>query len=173
MKHIDTYPIVDTYPLVLQWAQRIGATRLSQWLHNTPWVVPTSQSIHIISLSMVFGSALMINLRLLGVGRSGRSVSELTAALVPWIYAGLAVLLVTGTLQTLSEPERQLAAAAFWWKMLMIVCVWALTVRFARAVRHDPVQWNQTVTRPPGARLFALVSLGLWLGIIYCGRLID
>lgn len=162
-----------TYHLVRHWAALINATGMSQWMQNTAWVVPTSQSIHIVSLSLVFGSALMINLRLLGLGRSSRSVSELTATLVPWIYGGLVVLLLTGAIQTITEPERQFVTPAFWWKMFMIVCVLSLTVWFSRAVRANPARWNQASTRPASAKLFALVTLGLWIAIIFCGRFIG
>ena len=171
---INSLRSIYTYHIVRHWAQLIAATGLSQRLQNAAWVVPTSQSIHIVSLSLVFGSALMINLRLLGVGRSARSLSELTASLVPWIYGGLVVLLVTGAVQTLTEFQtRQFVTPAFWWKMFMIVCVLALTLWFSRAVRTNPRKWDEAATRPASGKLFALVSLGLWLAIICCGRLIG
>jgi hypothetical protein len=66
-------------------ADWLSATPLSQLFQNQSWVVPTSQSIHIVCVCLVFTSALMINLRLLGVGASGRSISQLTRSLVPWM----------------------------------------------------------------------------------------
>jgi hypothetical protein len=154
------------------WANWIAGTPLSGWLQNETWVVPTSQSIHIVCLSVVFCCAVMISLRLLGFNASGRSVSRLVDTLVPWMYRALAVLLLTGLVQTVAEPVRQFVAPAFWWKMLMIICVLALTVGFARAVRSNPAKWDATA-RPASAQWFALISLGLWVGIIICGRFIG
>jgi hypothetical protein len=114
----------------------------------------------------------MLSLRLLGFNASGRSVSQLVDTLVPWMYRALAVLLLTGLVQIIAEPVRQFVAPVFWWKMLMIICVLALTVCFARAVRRNAVKWD-TAPRPAGARRFALISLGLWVGIIFCGRFIG
>jgi hypothetical protein len=145
---------------------------LSGWLQNEAWVVPTSQSIHIVSVSVVFCCAVMISLRLLGLSASGRSVSQLVDTLVPWMYRALAVLLLTGFVQTVAEPVRQFVAPVFWWKMLMIICVLALTVSFARTVRRNGAAWD-TPARPAGAKWFALISLGLWVGIIFCGRFIG
>jgi hypothetical protein len=161
-------------PLVHLWADWISNTALSQWFQSEEWVVPTSQSIHILGLSVVFGCAVLINLRLLGVGAtSGRSVSRLAESLVPWIYRALVVLLLTGAVQTIAEPMRQFGAPAFWLKMLMIPVVLSLTAAFASVVRRNPAKWDSSATRPASAKVFALVSLGLWVGIICCGRFIG
>jgi hypothetical protein len=50
--------------------------------------------------------------------------------------------------------------------------VLALNVWFGRTVRANAATWDGAVTRPAIARLFAVVSLLLWVGIILCGRLI-
>src|ERR1700692_1604155 len=155
-----------------RWANWIANTPLSDWLQNATWVVPTSQSIHIASIAVVFCCAVMISLRLLGLSASGRSVSQLVDTLVPWMYRALAVLLLTGAIQTVAEPVRQFVTPVFWLKMLMIICVLALTVCFARAVRRNAAAWD-TPPRPAGAKWFALISLGLWIGIIFCGRFIG
>lgn len=157
---------------VKHWADVISNTSLSQWFQNQLWVIPTSQSIHIVCVSIVFGCAVMISLRLLGIGK-GRSISQLVDTLVPWMYRALVVLLLTGSVQTIAEPLRQFVTPAFWWKMVMIVCVLTLTIVFARAVRHNAARWDQAAMRPLSARVFALVSLGLWVGIIFCGRFIG
>jgi hypothetical protein len=154
------------------WANWIASTALSGWLQNEAWVVPTSQSIHIVSVSVVFCCAVMIGLRLLGLSASGRSVSQLVDTLVPWMYRALVVLLLTGLVQTVAEPVRQFVTPVFWWKMLMIICVLMLTIRFARTVRRDSAKWD-TVARPASAKWFALISLGLWISIIFCGRFIG
>jgi hypothetical protein len=160
--------------LVRQWADWIANTGLSQWFQAEEWVVPTSQSIHILALSVVFGCAVLINLRLLGIGAaSGRSLSRLLESLLPWIYRALVVLLLTGAVQTIAEPMRQFGTPAFWSKMLMIPGVLGLTALLGRAVRRDPAKWDSAASRPASARVLALVSLGLWVGIIWCGRFIG
>jgi hypothetical protein len=154
-------------------ADWLSTTALSRALQDTAWVVPTSQSIHILAVSIVFGSACMINLRLLGVGRSGRSVSRLSATLVPWMWRGLAVLLATGLVQTVAEPVRQFVTPMFWAKMAMILVVAAMTAVYARAVRRNASAWDAAASRPRSAKAFAALSTLLWLAIIVCGRFIG
>jgi hypothetical protein len=153
-------------------ADWLAATPLSKTLSDQLWVVPMSQSIHILAVSAVFASALMINLRLLGVGVSGRSISQLSQTLLPWMWRGLVVLLLTGIVQTLAEPVRQFVTPAFWAKMTLIIIVTAMTALFARAVRRNARLWDAGSSRPPQAKIFAVVSTLIWLAIIVCGRFI-
>jgi len=166
--------MLNLHDLVRVWANWISMTGVSNWFQNQLWLIPTSQSIHIVSVSIVFGSAALISLRLLGIGaRSGRSISQLVDTLVPWIYRALCVLLLTGAVQTIAEPLRQFVTPAFWWKMFMILCVLSLTIWFTRSVRAHAASYDASATRPVSAKVFALVSLGLWIGIIFCGRFIG
>ncbi len=151
----------------------ISATAFSEWLQDNLWVIPTSQSIHILCLSVVFASAVVISTRILGIGMRGRSVSQLVGTLVPWMYRALIGLLVTGAIQTIAEPMRQFVAPVFWWKMLMIVCVVLLTAWFTRQVRLQAGAWDGPGKTPARARAFACASLCLWTGIIFCGRFIG
>ncbi len=150
----------------------MAGTALSQQFQNHLWIVPTSQAIHIVCICVVFSSALMINMRLLGVGASGRSISQMTGNLVPWMWGGLVVLLLTGTVQTIAEPVRQFVTPVFWAKMVMIMVVATMTAAFARKVRANAARWDASGARPAGARVFAVASSILWVAIITCGRFI-
>lgn len=158
--------------MIRSFADWVASTALSQAFQNHLWVVPTSQAIHIVCICVVFTSALMINLRLLGVGASGRSISQLTTSLVPWMWRALVVLLLTGTVQTIAEPVRQFVTPVFWAKMIMIIVVGLMTAGFASKVRANASRWDAAGTRPGGARLFAIGSSILWIAIIVCGRFI-
>lgn len=159
-------------PTLHHWANHLAATSLSQWLLAREWVIVILQSIHIVMLSVVFGCAVVINLRVLGVSARGRPVSTLVPSLTPWMYGALVVLLITGTFQTIAEPMREFVAPAFWAKMAMVLIVFLLTATFDRAVRRNHERWDSAASKPRGAFLFALVSLALWIAIIFCGRFI-
>ena len=154
-------------------ADWLSTTRLSQLFQNQLWVVPTSQSIHIVCVCLVFSSAIMINLKLLGVGVKGRSSSRLSASLVPWMWGSLCVLLMTGMVQTIAEPVRQFVTPAFWAKMGMILIVVTMTAVFARKVRANASRCDAAGSRPASTRAFAIGSSILWILIIVCGRFIG
>ena len=145
--------------MLRQFADWLAATALSQQFQNHLWVVPTSQAIHILCICVVFTSALMINLRLLGVGASGRSISQLAGSLLPWMWAGLVIQLLTGAVQTIAEPVRQFVTPAFWAKMTMIIVVVTMTALYAKAVRRNASVWDSASSRPKGGRAFAKIPI--------------
>jgi hypothetical protein len=154
-------------------AEWIAKTDLSLTLQTHLWIVPTSQSIHILSVCVLFTSALVINSRILGMGSAGRTVPELVDALVPWMWVALAGLLVTGTAQTIAEPVRQFITPMFWAKMAMIVVVVTMTRLYTARIRAHASEWRAGSSPPWGARSFAVVSSLLWIAIIVCGRFIG
>lgn len=154
-------------------AERIADSGLSHALQDVLWLVPVSQSTHIVALSVLFASALLINLRLLGVGIGGRSVSQLTRTLVPWMWRALLVLLLTGVLQTVIEPVRQFITPIFWGKLVLVAVLALLTHWLARSVRAHAAQWDDAATRPAAARLFAIASTAGWVTVIAFGRFIG
>lgn len=153
-------------------ADWMASTPVSQAFQNALWVVPTSQSIHLAAIGIVFGSAVILNLRLLGIGGSTRRISELFDTLLPWLWGGMTVLLMTGIVQTFAEPARQLKTPHFLWKMVMVLVVTVVTLLFHKSVRRHAAKWDAAAAKPTSGKLFALVTLALWVGIIICGRLI-
>lgn len=154
-------------------AEQLAETSVSQLFQNQPWIVPTSQSIHILSVCMVFTSAVMINLRLLGIWGASRTVLQLTRELVPWMWGGLVMLLLTGTVQTIAEPVREFVTPVFWAKMAMIAIVSLMTAVFARKVHARAASWDVTSAPSAGARSFAVSTSILWIAIIVCGRFVG
>jgi hypothetical protein len=154
-------------------ADWLEETPLSKALQTHDWIIPTSQSIHILAVSIVFASACMLNWRLLGARRSGRSTLQLSGSLLPRMWYGLAVLLLTGLVQTIAEPVRQFVTVVFWAKMVMLIIVVAITAQYMKTVRSSAAEWDDDSSRPPGGRTFAVASILLWLAIITCGRFIG
>ena len=154
-------------------AEQIAASSVSEYLQSVTWVVPTSQSAHIVSLSVLFGSAMLVNLRLLGVGVRSRTVSDLADALLPWMWRALVVLLITGVIQTITEPVRQFITPIFWLKMLLIAALALLTLWMSRTLRASLARWNNDDTRPAIAKVLAVASIAGWITVIVFGRIIG
>lgn len=154
-------------------AHWIAATSLSETLKAYLWIIPTSQSIHILAVSVVFVSALMIGLRLLGLSRSERTLSMVIGKQTRLMYAGHIVLLLTGAVQTIAEPVRQFGSSAFWIKMLLIAFGLLVTYLLARSAKSDPHRWDAVNHRPARLRVFGGAYVVAWAAIIFCGRFIG
>src|SRR6185437_7315458 len=111
----------------------VGSTPLSQLLQNVRWLIPLIQSTHILALSLVFVSAVVVDLRLLGVAGRSQALPALTARFLPWVRWGVLVLLATGLLLMVAEPRRALLNPLFQMKMAALAVVglmtWAIAAR--------------------------------------------
>lgn len=151
-------------------------TGLAEWLdttglHNTmqtvEWLVPAVQTIHILAISVVFASSLVLSLRVLNVAGGEWSPAQWRQRLNGWIWIALLVLLVSGVLMISGEPARSLLNFLFQMKMLfLVVAVVTLLVLMGRLRHHLDGVARTSV----GDRLLAVVLIALWLAIIVCGR---
>jgi hypothetical protein len=114
----------------------------------------------------------MLNLQLLGVRVTKQSFAEFSAGWMPWIWAAMAALLLTGVVQTIAEPTRELMNNTFRIKIIMLVIAVAITVLYRAQVKKDPGYWQRSGERRTAAYALASLSLVLWLGIVAAGRLI-
>ena len=154
------------------WLSRTGlnaffadTTRMETWL-----IIPMSQTIHILGVGVVMVAVGMLNLHLLGVRVSRLNFAELSARMMPWIWIALAALLVTGVVQTIAEPTREIMNMTFRIKVIMLVIVVLITVAYRTQVKKDPNYWSGS--RQVLAQGLASLSIVLWLGIVAAGRLV-
>lgn len=154
-------------------AHWIGATRASDLLREDFWIVPTSQSIHIMAISIVFVSGLALSLKLLGIGSRERTLSVLIRKLAKLTFAALVVLSITGALQTIAEPVRQLITPAFWIKMTLILAQVLITYRLAQSARLEPSRWDSLSGPPAWSKAYAVINVAVWVVVIFCGRFIG
>jgi hypothetical protein len=142
-------------------------THLETWL-----IIPISQTVHILGVAIVMIASGMLNLQLLGVRVSRQSFAELSARWMPWIWVALAVLFVTGAVQTIAEPTREIMNNTFRIKIVVLLIAVAITVIYRAQVGKDPKYWERPGERRTLAYALASLSLVLWLGIVAAGRLI-
>ena len=57
-------------------------------VRESDWMFPTFESIHVVFLTLVFGSIILLDLRLTGLGFRGRSVSDVTRDVMVWTWVG-------------------------------------------------------------------------------------
>lgn len=142
-------------------------TRMSTWL-----IVPVSQTIHILAVSVLMICVGVLNLRALGIAGKRESFGKLASDVMPYIWTALAVLLFTGTVQTIAEPTRELGSAAFATKMALLIVVVSIAAVFQATTKKDANYWSRSVERQWMVSVLGVVSLFLWFGIAAAGRLI-
>lgn len=150
---------------VIDW---LYATPVSSGIRDLLWVVPTVQSIHILAIAVIFGSAVISDLRLAGVFATDESVRGVVRRYYPWMRAALLLLLGTGVIMAVGEPDRVLVNSVFWLKMGLVVLAFSLAWGVRRPYLRPLATSHGTEPRP--VRAFAWLSIALWCVVIICGR---
>lgn len=155
-----------------QFCEWLSNTPVSMTVQNVTWIIPTVQTVHIVCIAVVIGSMAMLDLRLFGIAGLSDSVSGTARRLLPWVWWSLPVLLLTGIVLIIGEPPRELENPTFIKKMLLLVAAIVVTAGFQSTLRKDVGFWEATPGRRIGAKVLAVVSIALWIAIVFAGRLI-
>jgi hypothetical protein len=144
---------------------------LGEALRHSAWAYPLVEIFHIAGIVLLVGSVTVFDLRILGFGRQ-IPVRDLARHTLPWSIGALLLVVPSGLLLFLTDAQSVLQNPAFVLKLGLL----ALAGLNAAAFHLGPYQrvkaWEVGQTLPPAARLHAALSLGLWLGVIGCGRMI-
>jgi hypothetical protein len=148
----------------------IDQTPLSQTIQVTHWVVPAVQTVHILAVAVVASSAIMIDLRLLGVFWADRPMKKVSSRFLPLVWWPLIILLATGAIMVIGEPARSLKNPAFQLKMTLLITAIVVTWIF-QLLQHRNAKFGDLRSGPRGAAVaIAVVSMLLWSAIIFAGR---
>jgi hypothetical protein len=115
-------------------------------------------------------SVLMINLRVLGIVGARQPLRSYSARFLPVIWWTLPILLATGLIMAIGEPVRSLESWVFQMKMCLLLLAIAVTVGYHAPLRKDSSYWERSGLRRTAAVLLAIVSLTVWVGIVFAGR---
>ena len=124
---------------------------------------PLLEVVHLAGIACGVGTAMVVNLRLLGVGLTQRSSSELWHDARPWTLTGLAVAIFSGLFLFSIDPEMYWANDIFRMKMVALA---AALVFYYTMVRRAAASKG-------GGKLAALVSLALWALVPFGGIFIG
>ncbi|HEX7945307.1 MAG TPA: DUF6644 family protein [Phenylobacterium sp.] len=139
---------------------------LADWVANLDDIFPGKQIKpwfaqwevgHILSLIVLGGSSILLNLRLIGVGLTDEPPSELHRNLRGWMWAGVIGILATGLLIGSANAERLYTSEAFTAKMIGLLAGIILT--FAVTL---PATRNDGALGPVG-RFFGILGLAIFL----------
>jgi len=151
---------------LFQWLEGL---RGSGWLSTSSYVGPLINVAHLVALVVLFGSLLIVDLRLLGHGMTSQPVASVARAARPWLIGALIFMLLTGFPQVLSLPIRQYYSPFFWLKMRLLL----VALIFTFTLRHKVTMADEARVGPVWGKVVGIVSIALWTWVAVEGRLIG
>jgi uncharacterized membrane protein len=134
---------------------------------------PLIESVHVVAICLVVGSILAVDLRLLGLASVHRSVSRVTAGILPLTWIAFAVAVGSGGLLFISNATKYLENGYFVAKLCLIGVAGLNMAIFHFVGAKDMPRWENQIRLPLQARLAGGLSVLLWISVVACGRWIG
>ncbi len=158
--------------MLTELAHWLDGTVLASAMRETFWVVPMTQTVHILAIAIVFSASVILALSTFGYFGEGWPYARWGKRLKRWTVWGIGVLFLSGILMVTGEPERSLLNLMFQIKMVLLVVAlllfWQLNKRID-ALGNGPLLSIPLSTRLL-TRLLGLSILTCWIAIISAGR---
>jgi hypothetical protein len=155
-------------PAWLVWLETTSvAAAMRQW----QWLYPIVEIVHIVGFVVLVGAAFMFDARLLGRSRV-LPVSALERHLLPWARWSLLLIVPTGAMMFVAHATEMAENPALRLKLIFVAAALLNAAVFHRWPFRTVGDWDTEVVGPGAARAAGVLSLGLWTGVIACGRLI-
>lgn len=151
--------------------EALAATSLSSAMRTDPWLYPVVEIVHIAGFSVLVGSVVLFDLRVLGFART-LPVIALGAHLLRWALASLLLVVPAGLLLFSAHPVELANNPAFLLKLVLIVLAGLNALAFHLLPYKSVAGWDREARAPALARVGAGLSILLWLGVISCGRML-
>jgi len=155
---------------LLQWIQR---TDLAIYIRDSLFAFPLIESAHVIGLTLVLGTIVIVDLRLLGVASTRRPFSLLASDTLKWTWAAFALAAVTGALMFITNADVYFHNGYFRAKMALLVLSAINVLAFELTAGRRVSEWNEAPAAPPVGRAIATLSIIFWIGVVVTGRMIG
>ncbi|KVK54045.1 hypothetical protein BCY90_18450 [Agrobacterium deltaense] len=146
---------------------------VGQAVRTRPYLYPTLMSLHVLGIVVMLGPALMVDLRLLGLGRRSISVTTTIRLLLPISHLGFAIVAITGSAMFTGLVYIISKSAAAPWKFGLIALAAVNILVFHKGVYRKVEWWDIDAVTPFGAKVAALISMLSWTGVIFGGRFLS
>ena len=160
---LRTTPLVEFSLWVSDWP-------LCIWLQSHFFAIPVFQAIHILSIAILFGSTLLLGLRVLGLNATDQSLTDNLRRYRPWIWGGILALVASGIILLISEPVRNMVNPIFWLKMGALLVALTVSLWFLGAVRGRAANWDVSPDGQAILRTGAVALIILWCVVMAGGR---
>lgn len=153
--------------------QQVEGSGLGEWMRSSVLAMPWVNAIHILCVTLVFGSILVVDLRLLGLLDRGRSMRVVSGEMLRFTWAAFIGAVLTGLMYFSANATTYWFNLPFRFKMLVILLAGVNMLLFQSITFRKVGQWDRSMPPPAAARLAGALSILLWITALVLGRVIG
>ena len=147
----------------------IKSASIASFVLGRPWVWPASETLHFIGLALLLGVVLVVNLRMLGIGKNLPFAA--LHRMLPLGILGFAINSMTGMLFFIATPGQYTQNVAFFWKIVLVMLAGVNLLYLT--MFDEPWALGPGEDAPLTSKVIAASAIFLWIGVIYCGRMLP
>jgi hypothetical protein len=153
---------------------RIEATALGEWMRSSLKAMPVVESIHVMAIALLFGTILIVDLRLLGFANAHRAFTRVADELLRYTWFAFAVALITGAMMFTANASTYYVNTPFRLKLVALLSAGINMAVFQLVTAKSVAGWDRDPSRTPtAARVAGVLSILIWVTVIFLGRWIG
>jgi hypothetical protein len=145
----------------------------SEAIRNSLYIFPLMEAVHVIALTLVFGTIMVVDLRLLGFASKSRPYTRVSHDMLKWTWGAFALAALTGTLMFVTNAQVYFHNGFFRAKFALMALAGLNMLVFQLTTGRHPEGWDTAPVAPAPARIAAIASLTLWVLVIGMGRTVG
>src|SRR5688572_12906319 len=135
--------------------------------------LPIIESVHVMAIATVYGTILIVDLRLLGYRDTTRPFTRVFSEILHWTWIAFAIAVVTGVLLFIPNASTYVVNKAFWFKMAALLCAGLNMAVFEFTTFKTVAKWDVNRPVPLAGRVMGALSILIWTSVIFFGRWIG
>jgi hypothetical protein len=148
----------------------LEASAVATAIRNSLYLFALIESFHVVGVSVVVGTVLIVDLRLLGLASIRRPFSVIASDVFRLTWLAFALAALTGVLMFATNATSYYVNTFFRIKMAMLVLAGANMAAFELTARRSVAAWDRERAAPASGRRVAVASLAIWIVVVFLGR---
>ncbi len=146
---------------------------LASAIRNSLFIFPMLEAVHVIALTLVFGTIMIVDLRLLGVASTNRPYSRVSSDMLKLTWCAFALAALTGALMFTTNARVYFENGFFRAKFALMALAGLNMLVFQLTTGRNHDSWDTARRAPDLGRAAAIVSLVVWVLVIGMGRTVG
>src|SRR5215470_6281158 len=142
----------------------------AEWMRTSVKAMPIVEAIHVLCAATVFGTILVVDLRLLGFPNTRRPFTRVSHEMLRLTWTAFGFALITGALMFAANANTYFSNTAFRLKMVALVCAGLNMAIFQLVTFRGVGTWDADTRPPSAARVAGVLSIVIWLCVIFFAR---
>ena len=150
----------------------IQRSAVAEWMRGTS-AGQIVEATHVVAAVLLFGTVLVVDLRLLGLTDARRAFTRISRETLPLVWLVFVVSVITGSLMFAAGAHTYFGNTAFRMKALALLGAGVNMTLFQLVTMRGIARWDENKATPPVARVAGLLSVVLWAAVVLLGRWIG